>query len=310
MFARVAFVAYNTYREAVRARVLHGLFGLSLVTSAYALAVGAFANRAQLRVVSDLGAASVSIYGVVVAVVLGATSLYRELELKTIFPILARPIQRPEYLVGKYLGTLLTLTVFVAANTGALLLALAQLSGKSALLCVGFAAAAALGCVAVGARMPRTRTWLPIPFSAALFFAGVLFAGGAPDDRGVLVGSALLTVCEVGIVTAVATVFASFSSPFLTAVLTFGVFIVGRSAGTLANLPTRMFGATLRGIGQALGHVVPNLMLYVPERPLLTGEAEGASLGAYLALAGAYAAAWVLGLLTFASVVFRRRDFL
>ncbi|HET9930339.1 MAG TPA: hypothetical protein VFQ35_06625, partial [Polyangiaceae bacterium] len=88
MFARVAFVAYNTYREAVRARILHGLFGLALATSAYTLAVGAFANRAQLRVVSDLGAASVSIYGIVVAVVLGATSLYRELELKTIFPIL------------------------------------------------------------------------------------------------------------------------------------------------------------------------------------------------------------------------------
>lgn len=310
MFARVAFVAYNTYREAVRARVLHGLFGLALATSAYTLAVGAFANRAQLRVVSDLGAASVSIYGVVVAVVLGATSLYRELELKTIFPILARPIRRAEYLVGKYLGTLLTLGVFVAANTGALLLALAELSGHSLVLCAGVGLGPAVLCALVGWRLPRTRTWLPIPFSLSLFLAGVALAAGAPDDRGVLVGSALLTLCEVGIVTAVATVFASFSSPFLTAVFTFGVFVVGRSADTLANLPARMFGETLRGLGQGLGHVVPNLMLYVPERPLLTGEAEGASLASYLGLAGAYAAAWVLGLLTFASLVFRRRDFL
>ncbi len=310
MFARVAFVAYNTYREAVRARVLHGLFGLALATSGYTLAVGAFANRAQLRVVSDLGAASVSIYGVVVAVVLGATSLYRELELKTIFPILARPIRRAEYLVGKYLGTLLTLGVFVAANTGALLLALAELSGHSLLVCAAVGLGPALVCALVGWRLPRTRTWLPIPFALALFIAGIALASGAPDDRGVLVGSALLTLCEVGIVTAVATVFASFSSPFLTAVFTFGVFVVGRSADTLANLPARMFGETVRAIGQALGHVVPNLMLYVPERPLLTGEAEGASLASYVGLAGAYAAAWVLGLLTFASVVFRRRDFL
>ena len=310
MFARVVFIAYNTYREAVRARVLHGLFGLALATCGYVLSVGAFANRAQLRVVSDLGAASVSLYGVVVAVVLGATSLYRELELKTIFPILARPIRRAEYLVGKYLGTVLTLAVFVAANSGALLLALAQLSGRSLALCAGLGLAGVAVCLAIGYRFPRSRTWLPIPFALTLFAAGAWLAGGAPDDRGVLMGSALLTLGEVAIVTAVATVFASFSSPFLTAVLTFGVFVVGRSADTLANMPVRMFGATLRSLGQALGHVVPNLMLYVPERPLLTGEAEGASLVGYVGLASAYAAAWVLGLLTFASIVFRRRDFL
>ncbi|MFZ5894083.1 MAG: ABC transporter permease subunit [Myxococcota bacterium] len=310
MIVRVAVVAYNTYREAVRARVLHGLFGLAIATGGYALAVGAFSNRAQLRVVSDLGAASVSLYGIIVAVVLGATSLYRELELKTIFPILARPIRRAEYLVGKYLGTLLTLGVFVAANSGALLLALAQLSGKSTWLCLGVALVSAGVAFGLGLRWPRLRTWLPIPFSLVLFFAGALLAGGAPDDRSVLMVSALLTLSEVGIVAAVATVFASFSSPFLTAVFTFSVFVVGRSADTLANLPVRMFGATLRALGQALGHVVPNLMLYVPERPLLTGEAAGTSLPTYVGMSSLYAFAWVVGLLSLASVIFRRRDFL
>src|SRR5213592_4953939 len=107
MFARISVVALNTYREAVRARVLHGLFALALATAGYSLVVGAFALNSRLRVISDLGAASISIYGIVVAVVLGATSLYRELELKTIFPILARPVSRTEYLAGKYFGTLL-----------------------------------------------------------------------------------------------------------------------------------------------------------------------------------------------------------
>ncbi|HEY0463757.1 MAG TPA: hypothetical protein VGC79_06090 [Polyangiaceae bacterium] len=96
MLARVSVIALNTYREAVRARILHGLFGLALATAGYSLVVGAFALNSSLRVVSDLGAASISIYGIVVAVVLGATSLYRELELKTIFPIRARPIRRSE----------------------------------------------------------------------------------------------------------------------------------------------------------------------------------------------------------------------
>src|SRR5450432_4335389 len=141
MLARVSVIALNTYREAVRARVLHGLFALALATAAYSLVVGAFALSSRLRVVSDLGAASISIYGIVVAVVLGATSLYRELELKTIFPILARPIRRPEYLVGKYLGTVLTLGVFIAANSGVLLLALAVEAGRP----LGAALALAMG---------------------------------------------------------------------------------------------------------------------------------------------------------------------
>ena len=94
MLARVGVVAFNAYREAVRARILHGLFGVAIATAAYALVVGAYASQSQMRVVSDLGAASISIYSVGVAIILGATSLYRELELKTVFPILARPIRR------------------------------------------------------------------------------------------------------------------------------------------------------------------------------------------------------------------------
>src|SRR5262245_61891154 len=125
MLARISAVAFNAYRESVRARILHGLFGLAIATGGYSLVVGAYASQSQMRVVSDLGSASISLYAVIVAIVLGATSLYRELEQKTIFPILARPIRRSEYLVGKLAGTVLTLGVFIAANAGALLFALA-----------------------------------------------------------------------------------------------------------------------------------------------------------------------------------------
>jgi Cu-processing system permease protein len=310
VLSRIAVVAGNTYREAVRARVLHGLFGLALATGAYALVVGQFALRSSMRVVSDLGSASISIYAIVVAIVLGATSLYRELELKTIFPILARPIRRGEYLVGKYLGTVLTLLVFIAANTGALLLALAQLSGRSMLLCAGLGLGSVLVALGLGWRLPRWRTLLPIPWALALCVIGWFLSSGAFDDRRVVVGLAVLTLCEVSVVAAIATLFASFSSPFLTAVFTFSLFVVGRSADTLAHLPARVFGETIQRIGQILSAVLPNLMLYVPPRPLLTGEAVGARLGEYLLLAALQALAWSIGLLAAASLIFRRRDFL
>jgi len=310
MLARISVVALNTYREAVRARVLHGLFALAIATAGYCLVVGAFALNSSLRVVSDLGAASISIYGVVVAVVLGATSLYRELELKTIFPILARPIRRSEYLLGKYLGTVLTLAVFIAANSGVLLLALGAQAGRPVALPMSIAVAATLVAIALAFRFARARTYLPIPWAALVLLAGAYLAGGAPDDRRVVLGSALLTLSEVALVTAIATLFSSFSSPFLSAIFTFGLFVVGRSADTLARLPARIFGESLASAGALLAKLVPNLMLYVPPRPLLTGEASGPSLVSYLGMAVLHSVAWSVLLLGCASLLFRRRDFL
>jgi len=310
MLARIQVIALNTYREAVRARVLHGLFALAIATAGYALIVGAFALTSSLRVVSDLGAASISIYGVVVAVVLGATSLYRELELKTIFPILARPIRRWEYLVGKFLGTVLTLAVFIAANSGVLLLALGVAAGHAAALPIGIALGVTGVIGALAYRLARARTYLPIPWALLILCAGAYFAGGAPDDRRVVLGSALLTLSEVALVTAIATLFSSFSSPFLSAVFTFGLFAVGRSADTLARMPARIFGAGLSSLGALIAKLVPNLMVYVPPRPLLTGEASGPSLGSYLGMAALHSLAWSVLLLACASILFRRRDFL
>ena len=310
MFARINVIALNTYREAVRARVLHGLFGLALATGAYCLVVASYATRDHERVVSDLGAASISIYGIIVAVVLGATSLYQELQLKTIFPILTRPLRRWEYLVGKYLGTLLTLTVFVCMNTGALLLALASMAGRSIAVGLGSVALALLCAGALAWKRPRWRVYLPIPVAIAIGVLGFVYADGAPDDRRVLAASASLTLLEVGIVAAVATLFSAFSSPFLTAMFTFSVFIVGRSADTLGKLPVKMFGEPIVKTGEVLSHVVPNLMFYVPPRPLLTGEAATGSLSDHLALAAGQSVAWVVGLLALAALVFRRRDFL
>ena len=310
MFARILVVALNTYREAVRARILHGLFGLAVLTGAYAAVVGECAVQATTRVVGDLGAASVSIYALTVDIVLGATSLYRELELKTIFPILARPLRRTEYLVGKFLGTTLTLAVFISANSGVLLLVVAFGGGTSVLrvlsILIGTTALASL----IGWKMVRWRSYIPMVWAVVLLLAGWLMAVDTPDDRRVVLGAAALTLCEVGIVTALATVFASFSSPFLTAVFTFSVFLVGRSADTLGRLPARLFGDVVHGAGVWLSKVVPNLMLYVPPRTLLTGEGTQQDLIPYVMECAVYATFWCVGLLAVASMIFKKRDFI
>jgi ABC-type transport system involved in multi-copper enzyme maturation permease subunit len=310
MLLRVGAVAMNTYREAVRARLLHGLLALAIGTCGYALVVGAYAIRNERKVVSDLGAASVSLYAIVVAIVLGATSLYRELELKTIFPMLARPIERWQYLVGKYVGTLLTLATFVALDVGLLLFALGAVGGSALEAALGLPLGLVALALVVGWKVPRTRTWLPIPLGVVLVAGGAWFARDLVGERAVVLGQALFTLLEASIIVAACLVFASFSSPFLTAIFTLGLVLIGRSAATLAELPAHLFGPVVHDIGELLSRVFPNLMVYVPPRLLLAGEAVGVSLAGYAGWAALQSLAWTLGLLTLASLIFRRRDFL
>ena len=109
---------------------------------------------------------------------------------------------------------------------------------------------------------------------------------------------------------AVATLFASFSSPFLTALFTLGVFVVGRSADTLAKLPVRMFGQTLQTFGKVLARVFPNLQIYVPPRPLLLGDVAAVPTWPFVAESAAHAACYAAVLVALAVAIFRKRDFL
>jgi hypothetical protein len=259
--------------------------------------------------VANLGAASISLCAAIVTIVLGATSLYREIEFKTIFPILTRPLRRHEYLLGKYLGTIATLAVFVALDGGVVLGLLGLQAGQNPTYAVG-ALVALLAVLAVAlVRARYTRVFVVMPWSLAFFAVMTWISAPAGAERQLVIASAALTVCEVSIIAAVATLFASFSSPALTAVFTFGVFVVGRSADTLSNLPVRFFGETIRDVGRAMAHVFPNLQVYVPPRPLLLGQVSGVSLPGFVATAAAHAVFYAGTLLVVAALAFRKRDF-
>lgn len=310
MLLRVRTVALNAYREAVRARILLGLAGVAFCVSVFSLVIGSFTLSSSQRVVSDLGTASISLFSIAVAVVNGATSLHRELEQKTIFPVLARPIGRGEYVVGKFLGVLLTIGVFIAADSGLVLSLAAILAGRNAglVLGVGLGLAALLGAAAW--RFPAARTYGYIPWSIAFLIAGSVLAGSCPDERRMILTSAFLTLLEIAIITGFATLFSAFSSPFLSALLTIGIWIIGRSADSLNNFPKKFFGETVAGLAKLVGKLWPNLHLFVPPRPLLTGEEIAIDRGNYLLMCTGTALGWSVLLLAGAIIVFRRRDFL
>lgn len=309
MFGRVSAIAMNTYREAVRARVLIGLLALALATSAYSLVIAAMSVRQETRIVADIGAASMSLYAVIVTVILGATSLYRELELKTIFPILTRRLRRHEYILGKYLGIFATLLAFIAIDGASILAIMAVQSKQHVNLTIGVGLGMLLVLAVLLWRATYSRVFVVLPWSVAFFLSMYLLSDGAGAERQVLVASALLTLAEVGIVGAIAMLFSSFSSPFLTAIFTAWLFVIGRSADTMGNIPERLFGSAIRTTGIVLAKIVPNLNVYVPPRPLLLGQLATVPIWSYVGSAWLNAIFYAAVLLTLSAVVFRRRDF-
>jgi Cu-processing system permease protein len=311
MLGRVFAITMNTYREAVRARVLFGLLAAALAVSAYSLVIASMSIRQEMRVVADLGAGSISLFAVLVAIILGATSLYRELELKTVFPILTRKLRRHEYIVGKYLGILAVLLAFIAIDGASVLAIIALQSSEHVGLTLG-TLASLLVILGLGLwRAKLTRVFLVLPWSLVTFVAMAIMARSGGGEQQLVIVASLLTMAEIAIVTAIAMLFSSFSSPFLTAVFTVMVFLIGRSADSLANLPAKMFepfGQQVRMGGIIVSKIVPNLHVYVPARPVLLGQMPNLTLGAYVGSAWINAVLYAAVLLALSAIVFRRRD--
>ena len=114
MIGRIWAIALNTFREAARIRVLYGILVLVLGSNLLAIFLGQLSQRDADRVARDIGLAGISLFGSLTAIFLGVFLLYTEVQRRTIHAIVSKPIERWEFVVGKYLGMGLVLTVLVA----------------------------------------------------------------------------------------------------------------------------------------------------------------------------------------------------
>ncbi len=125
--SRVVAVAANTFRESVRERVLYNLVLFAVVMTFSSLVLGELSIRQDEKIVKDLGLASIDVFGTLIALFVGVGLIRKEIERRSLYPLLCKPLSRGEFLIGKFLGLSFTLLVNVALMTlgvfGALLLA-------------------------------------------------------------------------------------------------------------------------------------------------------------------------------------------
>jgi ABC-type transport system involved in multi-copper enzyme maturation permease subunit len=116
---RVAVVALNTFREAVRDRVLYNLVFFALLMIAAAVLVGQISVGIEQEVIVTLGLSAISVIGLLIAVFIGVALVSKEMDKRTLYALLAKPVHRWQFLLGKFFGLLLTLFVnLIAMSVG------------------------------------------------------------------------------------------------------------------------------------------------------------------------------------------------
>ncbi len=120
---RVATIALHTFKESVREKVLYSLIAFALLLIGAAILVGSMSVGIERLILVNLSLSSISIIGLLMAIFIGIGLVSKEIDRRSINNILSKPVRRPEFIVGKYLGLLLTLGVNTAAMTLGLYLA-------------------------------------------------------------------------------------------------------------------------------------------------------------------------------------------
>jgi ABC-type transport system involved in multi-copper enzyme maturation permease subunit len=255
---RIAAIARNAFREAVRDRVLYNLVLFVLLLTGASIFIGELSGGQERKVIVDLGLSAMLLFGVFIAIFVGVGLVYKEIERRTIYAVFSKPVGRGEFLVGKYLGLCLTLLVNVVV--------------------MGVGVSLALLYVSHG--------WDPL----------------IPT----IWPAVLLIYMELMLLTAVALLFSSFSSPALSALLTFMVFIIGHFSADLKSLAVSLGSTSARYLITGLYYLLPNLANY----SFITPAAHGRTPSAEFVFATAlYALVYIAVILAAATLVFSRRNF-
>ena len=251
-------IASNAFREAVRDRVLYNLVVFVLLLTAGAIFLGELSAGEESKIIVDLGLGAMLLFGVFIAIFVGVGLVYKEIERRTLYAILSKPVGRGQFLLGKYLGLCLTLLINV--------------------MVMGIGVSLALIYVRRGWDPLAIRIW---PAICLIYF-------------------------ELMIITAVALVFSSFSTPALSALLTFLVFIIGHFSADLKTLAGTSNSAAARFLLHTLYYLLPNLANFSAITPAAHGVIPSS---ASFALAALYLVVYVSVLLAAAILIFGRRNF-
>ena len=248
VITRIGAIALNTFREAVRNRILYFILFFALILMGASVAIRQLVNLEQERFITHIGLTSISFFGLMVAIFVGISLVYNELERKTIYTIVSKPIHRYQFLLGKYFGLLLTVYVIVGVMTFFFftLVNYQQIASDDAIASVIYKMDQNGEEVLV-----ENAAWLKTGF--LIKAAGVALLRGTANlfgfPSGTVTENIMIVIAmfclELMIVTAFAILYSSFSTPTLSAVFTVLTFLAGRLNEDIMRLAERIVGKAM-----------------------------------------------------------------
>ena len=264
MLGRILAIAGNTYRENIRDKILYNLILFALIMILSSLALGQLTLGNEDKVIVDLGLSSISVFGMLIAIFIGISLVYKELERRTVYALLAKPVHRHEWILGKYVGLLFTLLVNVAIMTVGLALAM-------------------------------------------------LYAGGIQPGAFLrLLPAVYLIFLSLALVTALALLFSTFSSPALSAVFTFFLWIIGHFGADLLRFAELTKSASMMWLCRVLYYVIPNFSNFkiLDSRSVIQGAGYFQTVdGVAIVWSTVYCLIYCAFLIAAGISIFMRRDF-
>jgi ABC-type transport system involved in multi-copper enzyme maturation permease subunit len=263
-----SWVAFSVFRESIRDRVPYNLllFAVLLIGSSFVL--GQLTAGQDVKIIKDLGLAATGVFGLFIAIFIGIGLVSKEVERRSIYSLLSKPVSRAQFIAGKYAGLVLTLAV----NVGVMTLALYAVLGYM--------------------------TWTEsAEFKSAWDAPGV-------DPR--LLIAIFLTFVELMLITAIALFFSTFSTPLLSAVLTFGLYLAGHFNTELRNFDQVVDSKAAAWLARALYHVLPDLSAFDVKTEVVHGLPVTSG---YVLWTAGYGLTYIAALLLAATFIFSRRDF-
>lgn len=253
---KILAIAGITFKEAKRDRVLYLLFFFAVfsIVSSRILALLTVGDR--VKIIKDVGLGSINIFGVLMAVLIGTGLVYKEIDKKTIFTLLAKPLSRVEFIVGKFIGLVVTLAVMITAMT--------------------------------------------VIFLLNLYFHQFTI------EWQLLIAIAFIFV-ELILITAVAILFSTFSSPILSSIFSLSFYLIGHLTWGLKILIQKARVQSTKFLLKFLYLVLPDLEKFNFKTEVVHNLPIPSQIFGWSLLYGLLYTAFLLGL---AVLVFRRRDFI
>ena len=265
----IALVALHMFRDSVRDKVLYSAVAFAVLLMAVSYLIGQLTAGEDLKIIKDLGLAAMSLMGLFIAVFIGIGLIAREIDRRSVYAVLAKPVRRHELILGKYFGLVGTLIVNLTVMAVAYYLVLAYIG------------------------------WTISP--------AALKAAPAPPTDPRLLLAILLIGFELALVTAIALFWSTFSSSaLLSAGLTVAMYVAGQFGADLKNFEQVVESPLAGMVGRGLYYLLPNFAAFDIKTEVVHALPVQAG---YIFLTAGYALVYIALLLTASVLIFARRDF-